>query len=129
MYISLQGLKLMSKGVRRVAGRIRVSYNQRERLSSAFRGTGLGRRVMKSGRNQVPFCLPVVYVARVVAANRSNAIVDLTYQQLFHWKWTGHLIALTHCFVFFLISLQILCQLADCLLVYLSCVFKEIHYS
>ena len=45
----------MSKGVRRVAGRIRVSYNQRERLSSAFRGTGLGRRVMKNGRNQVTF--------------------------------------------------------------------------
>ncbi|KAL3137213.1 hypothetical protein ABBQ32_006765 [Trebouxia sp. C0010 RCD-2024] len=49
---TIKGYKLMSKGVRRVAGRIRVSYNQRERLSSAFRGTGLGRRVMRTGRNQ-----------------------------------------------------------------------------
>lgn len=70
--ISLQGFKLMSKGVRRVVGRIRVSYNQRERLSSAFRGTGLGRRVVKSGRTQVPFCFPVVSDAQVVATNRSG---------------------------------------------------------
>lgn len=55
----MQGLKFMSKGMRRVAGRIRVSYNQRERLSSAFRGTGLGRRVLRTGRNQVSYYFPV----------------------------------------------------------------------
>ena len=46
-----QGFKLLSKGVRRVVGRIRVSYNQRERLSTAFGGTGLGRRIMKPSRS------------------------------------------------------------------------------
>ena len=62
IYISLQGFKFISKGVRRVAGRIRVSYNQRERLSSALRGTGLGRRVMKRGRNQVNCCFLEVWL-------------------------------------------------------------------
>lgn len=46
----LQGYKVVSKGVRRVIGRIRVSYGQRERMSSAFRGTMLGRRMMKQNR-------------------------------------------------------------------------------
>ena len=46
----MQGFKFVSKGVRRVAGRIRVSYGQRERLSTAFRGTGLARR-FKQNRN------------------------------------------------------------------------------
>ena len=46
-----QGFKLVSKGMKRVVGRVRVSYNQRERLSTAFRGTGLGRRVMKPSRS------------------------------------------------------------------------------
>ena len=47
----LQGWKFLSKGIRRVVGRIRVSYGQRERLSSAFLGTGFGRRVMKPSRS------------------------------------------------------------------------------
>lgn len=48
---TVKGIKFISKGVRRVVGRIRVSYEQRERLSTAFGGTGLGRRVMKQSRS------------------------------------------------------------------------------
>ncbi len=55
MFWLMQGFKFVSKGVRRVIGRIRVSYGQRERLSTAFRGTGLGRRFKqnRSNRHQV----------------------------------------------------------------------------
>lgn len=67
----------MSKGVRRVAGRIRVSYNQRERLSSAFRGTGLGRRVMRTGRNQVSVQPPLVLL---VSCLFSDAICVIGFE-------------------------------------------------
>ena len=48
----MQGFKFVSKGVRRVIGRIRVSYGQRERLSTAFRGTGLARRFKQNRSNR-----------------------------------------------------------------------------
>lgn len=51
-YVVLQGYKVASKGLRRVIGRIRVSYGQRERVSTAFRGTMLGRRMMGPNRTR-----------------------------------------------------------------------------
>lgn len=49
---TVRGFKFVSKGVRRVIGRIRVSYGQRERLSTAFGGTGLARRFNQNRSNR-----------------------------------------------------------------------------
>ncbi|DBA66382.1 TPA: hypothetical protein ACH3X2_002364 [Trebouxia sp. C0005] len=49
---TVRGFKFVSKGARRIIGRIRVSYGQRERLSTVFRGTGLARRFKQNRSNR-----------------------------------------------------------------------------
>ncbi|KAL0038243.1 hypothetical protein WJX79_009937 [Trebouxia sp. C0005] len=49
---TVRGFKFVSKGATRIIGRIRVSYGQRERLSTVFRGTGLARRFKQNRSNR-----------------------------------------------------------------------------